>query len=70
MFAPAGTPKPIVTQLHGAVVAAMKSKDLIDKLALQGAEPFVNNPEQLAAMLKAEMSKWAKIVKDSGATVD
>lgn len=70
LFAPAGTPKPIVTQLHGAVVAAMKSKDLIDKLALQGAEPFVNNPEQFAAMLKAEMSKWAKIVKDSGATVD
>ena len=70
LFAPAGTPKPIVTQLHGAVVAAMKSKDLIDKLALQGAEPFVNDPEQFAAMLKAEMSKWAKIVKDSGATVD
>ena len=70
LFAPAGTPKPIVTQLHGAMVAAMKSKDLIDKLALQGAEPFVNNPEQFAAMLKAEMSKWAKIVKDSGATVD
>ena len=70
LFAPAGTPKPIVTQLHGAVVTAMKSKDLIDKLALQGAEPFVNNPEQLTAMLKAEMSKWAKIVKDSGATID
>lgn len=70
LFAPAGTPKPIVTQLHGAMVAAMKSKDLIDKLALQGAEPFVNDPEQFAAMLKAEMSKWAKIVKDSGATVD
>ncbi len=70
LFAPAGTPKPIVTQLHGAVVAAMKSKDLIDKLALQGAEPFVNDPEQFAAMLKTEMTKWAKIVKDSGATVD
>lgn len=70
LFAPAGTPKHIVTQLHGAMVAAMKSKDLIDKLALQGAEPFVNDPEQFAAMLKAEMSKWAKIVKDSGATVD
>ena len=70
LFAPAGTPKPIVTQLHGAVVAAMKSKDLIAKLALQGAEPFVNNPEQLTAMLKTELTKWAKIVKDSGATID
>ncbi len=70
LFAPAGTPKPIVTKLHGAVVTAMKSKDLIDKLALQGAEPFVNNPEQFAAMLKTELTKWAKIVKDSGATID
>ena len=70
LFAPAGTPKPIVTQLHAAIVAALTSKGVKDKLALQGAEPFVNNPEQFAAMLKAEMSKWAKIVKDSGATVD
>ncbi len=70
LFAPAGTPQPIVTQLHGAVVTAMKSKDLVDKLAQQGAEPFVNDPLRFSAMLKAEIPKWAKIVKDSGATVD
>lgn len=70
LFAPAGTPKPIVAQLHGAVVAALNSKDVKDKLALQGAEPFVNDPEQFAAMLKTQMSKWAKIVKESGATID
>lgn len=70
LFAPAGTPKPIVAQLHGAVVAALNSKDVKDKLALQGAEPFVNDPEQFAAMLKTQMPKWAKIVKESGATID
>ena len=70
LFAPAGTPKPIVTQLHAAIVAALTSKGVKDKLALQGAEPFVNDPEQFAAMLKTELAKWAKIVKDSGATID
>jgi tripartite-type tricarboxylate transporter receptor subunit TctC len=70
LFAPAGTPAPIVMQLHRAVVAAMADKDLLDKLAQQGAEPFVNSPEQFSAMLKTEIPKWAKIVKDSGATID
>ena len=70
LFAPAGTPKSIVTQLHAAIVAALTSKGVKEKLALQGAEPFVNDPEQFTAMLKTELAKWAKIVKDSGATID
>lgn len=70
LFAPAGTPKSIVMQLHGAASAALGSKDVRDKLAQQGAEPFVNDPERFAAMLRTELPKWAKIVKDSGATID
>jgi tripartite-type tricarboxylate transporter receptor subunit TctC len=70
LFAPAGTPQPIVMQLHRAVVAAMADKNLLDKLAQQGAEPFVNDPVRFSAMLNAEIPKWAKIVKDSGATID
>jgi tripartite-type tricarboxylate transporter receptor subunit TctC len=49
---------------------SLHSADVKQKLALQGAEPFVSDPEQFAAMLKSEMAKWAKIVKDSGATID
>jgi tripartite-type tricarboxylate transporter receptor subunit TctC len=70
LFAPAGTPHSIVMQLHRAVVAAVNSNDVRDKLARQGAEPLVNDPQQFDAMLKAEIPKWAKIVKDSGATID
>jgi tripartite-type tricarboxylate transporter receptor subunit TctC len=70
LFAPAGTPASIVTQLYGAAVTALNSKDVKERLAQQGAEPFLNDPEHFAAMLKAEIPKWVKIVKESGATID
>ncbi len=70
LFAPAGTPNSIVTQLHRAVVTALNSKDVRDRLARQGAEPFVNDPVKFGAMLKSEIPKWAKVVKESGATID
>ena len=70
LFAPIGTPKPIIARLHAAIIDALRSADVKHKLALQGAEPFVSDPEKFAAMLKSEMAKWAKIVKDSGATID
>ena len=70
LFAPAGTSKAIITLLHEAIVTALSSKDLKEKLAAQGAEPFVNGPETFALMLKSEILRWAKIVKDSGATID
>ena len=70
LFAPAGTPPSIVSQVHKAVVAALNSTDVKERLARQGAEPLVSDPVQFSAMLKAEIPKWAKIVKDSGATID
>ena len=70
LFAPAGTSKAIITLLHEAIVTALSSKDLKEKLVAQGAEPFVNGPETFALMLKSEILRWAKIVKDSGATID
>ena len=70
LFAPAGTPQPIIARLHQAIVTVLSSKDLTEKLAMQGAQAFVNNPDSFASMLKSEVPKWAKIVKDSGATID
>jgi tripartite-type tricarboxylate transporter receptor subunit TctC len=70
LFAPVGTPKAIVAQLYAAVVAALESRDVKNKLAQQGAEPFVNDPDQFTAMLKAQIVAWAKIVKSSGAGID
>jgi tripartite-type tricarboxylate transporter receptor subunit TctC len=70
LFAPAGTPKPILAQLHAAVTRALDAPDTKEKLAVLGCEPFKSSPEQFAAMLKDDLPRWARIVKDSGATVD
>ena len=70
LFAPAGTPKAVIAKLHEATVAALQSAAVKDKLALQGADPMLSDPERFAAMLKSEMTKWAKIVQACGATID
>ena len=70
IFAPAGTPKDVIAILHGAVEKALDSKDVQDKLAAQGCEILKGSPAQFAAMVKDELPKWAKIVKESGATLD
>ena len=70
MFAPAGTPKPVIAQLHAATLKTLANKDVVEKLAVQGAEPWTLTPEQFAAYIKAELPKWQKIVKESGAQVD
>lgn len=70
IFAPGGTPKAIVARLHAETLKALNAKDLQDKLALQGAEVFSSTPDEFAALLKAELPKWATIVKESGAQID
>jgi tripartite-type tricarboxylate transporter receptor subunit TctC len=70
MFAPAGTPKDIVQKLYLASVKVLASQDLIDRLAGQGAEVAPSTPEQLVKLLSDDLVRWAKIVKDSGATID
>lgn len=70
LLAPAGTPKAIVAQLQAEVAKALDTQDVKDKLAAVGCEPSKSTPEQFAALIKEDLPKWAKIVKDSGATVD
>jgi tripartite-type tricarboxylate transporter receptor subunit TctC len=70
LLAPAGTPKAIVAQLQAEVAKALDTQEVKDKLAAAGCEPFKSTPEQFAALIKEDLPKWARIVKDSGATVD
>jgi tripartite-type tricarboxylate transporter receptor subunit TctC len=70
MFAPAGTSRAVIAQLHAATLKAVAANDLQEKLAVQGAEPWTTTPEQFAAIIKTELPKWAQIVKASGAQVD
>lgn len=70
LFAPAGTPKAVVEQLQAAVAKALDAADTKEKLATVGCEPFKASHEQFTALVKADLPKWARIVKDSGATID
>ncbi len=70
MFAPAGTPKHIVMQLNAAIAKALESKDAQERLAGVGCEPYKSTPEQFAQLVRDDLPHWAKIVKESGATID
>jgi tripartite-type tricarboxylate transporter receptor subunit TctC len=70
VLAPKGTPKEIVARLHSEILKILQTSDIKQRLADIGAEPGGITPEQFAQLIRAETVKWAKVVKDSGATVD
>jgi tripartite-type tricarboxylate transporter receptor subunit TctC len=65
VYAPAGTPKPIVERLNAEIVKALKSPDVAERFAGLGMEPVANTPAQMSEFNKAEVAKWAKIVKEA-----
>ena len=70
LFAPAGTPADIVRRWNGEVMRIMKSPDIQARLPGEGARFSPNTPEQFGEFVKAEIAKWAPVVKASGARVD
>jgi tripartite-type tricarboxylate transporter receptor subunit TctC len=70
ILAPAGTPKPIIDTLNAAIVAALKRPDMKERMAAYGADVIAGTPQEFAAYMKADLVKWAKVVKASGARVD
>jgi tripartite-type tricarboxylate transporter receptor subunit TctC len=70
LFAPANTPRPIVDKLQAEVSKILKMPDVSKKLMDLGLEPSGSTPDELAAYQKAEIAKWSKVVKDSGAKVE
>lgn len=70
LFAPAGTPKPFVDRLQAEVKKILASPDIARKLAEAGLDAVGSTPDELAAYQRAEIAKWARVVKDSGAKVE
>jgi len=70
LFAPAGTPKDIVAKWNADVTRILNSPDVRARFIADGAEPSPSSPEQFSQFIAAELTKYARIVKASGAKVD
>ncbi|MFN9211461.1 MAG: Bug family tripartite tricarboxylate transporter substrate binding protein [Betaproteobacteria bacterium] len=70
VFAPAGTPAPIVAKLNEEFRKALVTPAMRERLAAMGTEPSPNTPEQFARFIAAELAKYRDVVKYSGAKVD
>jgi len=70
LFAPAGTPKAIVTRLNQATVKALGMKEVREQLASQGVEADSSTPAELAKILRDETETWAKVIKSAGIPIN
>jgi tripartite-type tricarboxylate transporter receptor subunit TctC len=70
VMAPAGTPAPVVARLNDEFRRALATPEMRERLKAMGAEPAPTSPEQFAAFIRAELAKYEKVVKFSGARVD
>ena len=67
ILATAGTPKPVVDRLNAEIRKIVATPEVRDALSNQGAEPVTDTPEEFAAIVRADVAKWAKIVRATGA---
>ena len=63
LFAPAGTPSEILGKLHSEVIKAANSPEVRDRLSAEGTEALTTTPAELAANMKSETARWAKVIK-------
>jgi len=70
IFAPAGTPAPVVAKLNETMTVALRTSEMRERLAKMGADAAPLSPAQFAELVRAELSKYEKVVKFSGARVD
>ena len=70
VLAPAGTPRDVVGKLHAAVVRALQEAPVRERLLVDGAEPVGNTPDEFAAIIRNDLVKWGKVIKDAGITAE
>ena len=70
LLAPAGTPREIVAKVNAEAVRALQSADMKERLSALGLEPVGSPPDAAAAFIKAEIAKWAPVIKAAGMKAD
>jgi tripartite-type tricarboxylate transporter receptor subunit TctC len=68
--AKAGTPAPAITRLNAAFLKALGDPEILKRFSDQGMQPFPSTPAQFGSFMQSEVSRWAPLIKASGATVD
>ena len=70
VLVPAGTPKPIINKLQAEVARALQLPDVRERFFNLGSEPVGSTPQQFDALIRSEVRKWAKVVKQAGIRLD
>ncbi len=70
VLAPARTPAPVIGKLHHEIIRILALSDVRSKFADLGMEPIGNSPDEFSLIIKAEIPKWAKVIKESGMKLD
>ena len=70
VLAPAGTPKPIIDKLHREIMQALKLADLQQRLEALGFEAVGNSPDEFAQFVRADIARWAKVIRNANVKVD
>ncbi len=65
-----GTPAPAIKRLNAAFLTALQDPEVLKRFSEQGMQPFPSTPEQFGSFMQSEVSRWAPLIKASGATID
>lgn len=66
VFAPAGTPGDVVAKINGELVQMLRTPEVRERIAKEGADPVGSSPDEFAARIRSELDKWAKVAKTAG----
>jgi tripartite-type tricarboxylate transporter receptor subunit TctC len=69
-YAPAGTPKAIISRLNQAIVQSLETPDTREQLTKAGVDPESSTPDELGKLLRSEIARWAKVIKASGIPIN
>lgn len=70
ILAPARTPRPIIVKLSDEVARILRRSEVRDNLLTMGADPFISSPQEFAALIKTDLVKYAKLIKDAKIKLD
>ena len=66
LFAPAGTPKTVISRLNKELLKILEIPDVHERLKRTGIDPSGSTPQELAAYIKSEKAVWSKVIRDAG----